>query len=400
MPNMIDTVKSFFAAFEKGDMAAIRGMVTDDVSWEYEAPAELLTAGIRHSPGGVMEFFSAVASQSKDIKLDLREYFSNDEAVGVFGRYEAIVKATGIHVDSPLALYFKFRDGKIARFVQVANSGAMLEAIRGRAAGAFSATDSSVSQNKKLIADYLNALSGKAKTADIVGKYVADESLAKHIADIEAAFPHYELLPEETTAEKDLVVVRAQFRGFHRGPFAGIAPTGKTVSAGLIIIYKIQNGKIVNHWMQFDTFSLLQQLQSSPQENVAVVQRQLEAFGRGDIHSMIENCSTDCEIHSPGPAIIPYSGTMKGHAEIRGYFEKLVSTQSDPKLSVSQVLAEGTSVVLIGNYSAHVKSTGITVDTPVALAFEIRDGKITRYTALADTTAIAAGYARASAAAS
>ena len=64
-------------------------------------------------------------------------------------------------------------------------------------------------------------------------------------------------------AEGDKVVVRSNFRGIHRGPFAGIEPTGKSVSVGLIIIYAIANGRIVDHWMQFDLFGLLQQLQNS-----------------------------------------------------------------------------------------------------------------------------------------
>jgi predicted ester cyclase len=257
----------------------------------------------------------------------------------------------------------------------------------------------SVSENKKLITDYLDALSNKPKNADTVGKYVTDEVLAKHIAESEAAFPNYELIAEEMAAEGDLVVVRGEFRGVHRGPFAGIEPTGKAVSAGLIIIYKVENGKIVNHWMQFDTFSLLQQLQS-PQPNVALVQSQLLAFGRSDINALVDNCASDCEIHSPGPEIIPYSGVMKGHGKIRGYFEKLIGTQSNTSLSISQIVAQGNTVVVMGSYSAHVKATGKIINTPVTLTFEMRDDKIARYMALGDTAAVAAGYTQTSAAAS
>ena len=115
--------------------------------------------------------------------------------------------------------------------------------------------------NKSLIRSYLEAVSGRKKTPELVAKYVADQALAEHIAQVEAAFPEYELIAEQTLAEDDMVVVRATFRGIHRGPFAGIEPTGKAVSAGLIIIYQVQGGRIVQHWMRFDSFSLLQQLQ-------------------------------------------------------------------------------------------------------------------------------------------
>ena len=118
-----------------------------------------------------------------------------------------------------------------------------------------------MNENKRLIKSYLDALSGRNKTPELVAKYVADKALAQHIAEVEAAFPSYELIPEQTLGEDDMVVVRGTFRGVHRGAFAGIDPTGKAVSAGLIIIYEVQNNRIVHHWMQFDLFSLLQQLQ-------------------------------------------------------------------------------------------------------------------------------------------
>jgi predicted ester cyclase len=118
-------------------------------------------------------------------------------------------------------------------------------------------------ENKNLINDYLRTLSGRAKTRELVRRFVADEALAKHIADVEAAFPNYEIITKEMLAEGDKVVVRGDFRGTHRGQFAGIEPTGKNVSAGLIIIYAVRGGKIVDHWMQFDMLRLFEQLRSS-----------------------------------------------------------------------------------------------------------------------------------------
>jgi predicted ester cyclase len=116
---------------------------------------------------------------------------------------------------------------------------------------------------KTLITDYLRTLSGQPKPPELVRRYVNDAHLAQHIADIEAAFPGYEILIEDLLVEGDKVVVRGEFRGVQRGPFAGIEPTGKSVSAGLIIIYEVRDGLIVNHWMQFDLFRLLQQLQNA-----------------------------------------------------------------------------------------------------------------------------------------
>ena len=50
------------------------------------------------------------------------------------------------------------------------------------------------------------------------------------------------------------------FQSVHRGTFAGVPPTGRAVSAPLMIIYRISDGRIVEHWMQFDGAALVAQL--------------------------------------------------------------------------------------------------------------------------------------------
>jgi hypothetical protein len=136
MSDLISKVKEFYAAFSRGDVAYILASVADDVSWEYEAPSEILSAGVHRSPKEVAEYFSAIAAQSGDPNLEMTEYFSTDDAVAAFGRYQGTIKSSGIRVDTPLAHYFKFRDGKVVRHVQLSNTGATLEAIRGQAASA------------------------------------------------------------------------------------------------------------------------------------------------------------------------------------------------------------------------------------------------------------------------
>jgi predicted ester cyclase len=119
---------------------------------------------------------------------------------------------------------------------------------------------SSPSENKQFVAEYFHALSGRSKSPDVVARFVSDRALAEHIEQAEAGFPSYEIVVDEVTAERDLVAVRGTFRGVHRGAFAGIAPTGRQVSAGLMIMYRIAGNRIVEHWMQFDASSVMAQL--------------------------------------------------------------------------------------------------------------------------------------------
>jgi predicted ester cyclase len=113
---------------------------------------------------------------------------------------------------------------------------------------------------------YLEAISGKEKPATLVDQYVADadQALKQHIAYAEAAFPRYELIEEDMIAEKDEVVVRFMLRATHKGEYMGIPATGKQVAVPGIIIYRIADGKIVEHWMQVDAMGMMQQLGVKP----------------------------------------------------------------------------------------------------------------------------------------
>lgn len=75
-----------------------------------------------------------------------------------------------------------------------------------------------------------------------------------------AVFPDWRVDVEDLIAEGDKVVVRATGSGAHRGEFMGIAPTGRRVSVTWIAIYRVADGKLVEHWQNIDELGLLKQL--------------------------------------------------------------------------------------------------------------------------------------------
>jgi predicted ester cyclase len=113
---------------------------------------------------------------------------------------------------------------------------------------------------KQVIERYLRALSGQAKTPQLVAGFVSDPALVEHIRQVESAFPSYELVADDLVAERNLVAMRGTFRGVHRGVFGGIEATGRPVSAPLMIFYRIEGGRIAEHWLQFDAVGLMAQL--------------------------------------------------------------------------------------------------------------------------------------------
>lgn len=74
------------------------------------------------------------------------------------------------------------------------------------------------------------------------------------------AFPDLKTTSADIMAEGDRVVLHYHAVGTHEGDLMGISPTHKKVCMGGVSIYRVEEGKIKEHWGYFDTMSLLQQL--------------------------------------------------------------------------------------------------------------------------------------------
>ena len=113
---------------------------------------------------------------------------------------------------------------------------------------------------KTIIRDLWTTLSGKEKNREMMAPYVSDEGLYQHVEMFEKGFPRYRLVAEDMIEGDDKVVVRARFLGIHTGDFNGIAATGKSVDLPFMIIYRIEAGKIAEHWLESNHLVLLTQL--------------------------------------------------------------------------------------------------------------------------------------------
>jgi ketosteroid isomerase-like protein len=130
MSELVNLVQDMYAAFGRGDVETILSNTTEDVSWEFEAPAVLAWSGIRKGRLEAKGFFVGIAAEHENPVPNMTEFFFTNDAVAAFGRYDATVKSTGKRVSTPVAHYFKFRDGKVSRYVNIINSGAFVEAAK------------------------------------------------------------------------------------------------------------------------------------------------------------------------------------------------------------------------------------------------------------------------------
>ena len=86
------------------------------------------------------------------------------------------------------------------------------------------------------------------------------EGLKKVIGMYRSAFPDLEIKVEDQIAEGDKVVTRWTGTGTHQGELMGAAPTGKSSTVTGIGIDRIENGKIVEAWSNWDALGMMQQL--------------------------------------------------------------------------------------------------------------------------------------------
>ena len=80
------------------------------------------------------------------------------------------------------------------------------------------------------------------------------------VAHWRTAFPDFRFEVADLIAEGDKVVARVPFTGTHRGQLMDIAPTGRTVRVGEILILRIADGKIAEAWEEYDELEMRRQL--------------------------------------------------------------------------------------------------------------------------------------------
>lgn len=86
------------------------------------------------------------------------------------------------------------------------------------------------------------------------------EAVRRQLTMVFAAFPDLHAEIEQILASGDHIVSRLRLTGTHKGAFAGIPPTGKTVSWGGCSVTQIRNGKAIRGRVYADNASLFEQL--------------------------------------------------------------------------------------------------------------------------------------------
>lgn len=92
------------------------------------------------------------------------------------------------------------------------------------------------------------------------GDIVGPKALVESLDPFYAAMPDWHVSEDFVVAEGDRVASRGTISGTHEGSFMGIPPTGKKVSWSGIIIYRLDDGMVIERWQDFDALGMLTQM--------------------------------------------------------------------------------------------------------------------------------------------
>jgi predicted ester cyclase len=140
----------------------------------------------------------------------------------------------------------------------------------------------SAEENKALIRRFFEEVwnNGKVELVDefIAPGYVSHnhlnidvlgpEGIKRVVIAQRTAFPDLHSTIDDLVAEGDKVVVRGTDRFTHRGEFMGYAPTGRKITVTWIDIFRIENGKAVEAWLETDTKRFIDQLKGRVEKAV------------------------------------------------------------------------------------------------------------------------------------
>lgn len=114
----IQTIQSIYAAFGRGDVAAIVARCAPDAQFGFEgASAAVPWHGPWRGPDGIGRFFGTLAETVEFLAFEPRDFAASAGAVAVLVHLKYKVRKTGRLVDQQQVHWWSLRDGKVQGLV-------------------------------------------------------------------------------------------------------------------------------------------------------------------------------------------------------------------------------------------------------------------------------------------
>jgi uncharacterized protein len=119
----VELVQAAYAAFGRGDIAALLATFSDDIDWDSPGAPRIPHAGRFNGKTAVAGFFDGLAKTAEFERFEPREFIPHGDKVVVLGSYAGRGRSTGRAFSSDWAMVFTVKNGKIAAFKEYLDTG-------------------------------------------------------------------------------------------------------------------------------------------------------------------------------------------------------------------------------------------------------------------------------------
>ena len=133
----------------------------------------------------------------------------------------------------------------------------------------------------------------------------------------------------------------------------------------------------------------------SEQTNERMVRELYDAFGRGDIQTILNMLADDVDWYDPGPPAVTHAGRYRGREDVLRFFSRIGESLAIESFQPTEFIVQGDRVIVLGSIRAKVKQTGLVLvyDNEWAMSWTLRDIRVTKWQIYEDTARELAAHA-------
>lgn len=114
-------------------------------------------------------------------------------------------------------------------------------------------------RERDIVKRYLREVLG-GEGPGTVEELIAGEAVRANVTAFRAAFPDLSVVTHLVVGDGELVAVHLSGRATHRGIFQGVPATGRTWTASCTALFRVEDGRISDAWVNWDLLAILEQL--------------------------------------------------------------------------------------------------------------------------------------------
>jgi ketosteroid isomerase-like protein len=125
----------------------------------------------------------------------------------------------------------------------------------------------------------------------------------------------------------------------------------------------------------------------SREDNIQAVKRGYEAFGRGDLNTLLDMFSDDVEWITPGPPELATSGRRRGRQQVAEFFRHVNESFEFHRFEPHTFVADDQRVIVLGIDEVTFRATGVRLP-PIDFVhiFNFTNDKVTHFQEIFDAS--------------